>query len=91
MREMNNFTSTHEPYDRHRYKIVSKIKTMIVESWEEVREWWWNNCHSNLIVEVLINQRKNLKVCLIMKHVLFDLKDTLTTSLLDDEEHIREL
>ena len=25
-----------------------------------------------------------------MKHVLFDLKDCLMTSLLDDEEHIRE-
>ncbi len=47
MKEMNNFTSTSdEPYDRHRYKIVSKhYCTMIVESWEEVREWWWNNCH----------------------------------------------
>ena len=47
MREMNNFTSTSdEPYDRHRYKIVSKhYCTMIVESWEEVREWWCNNCH----------------------------------------------
>ena len=47
MKEMNNFTCTSdEPYDRHRYKIVSKhYCTMIVESWEEVKEWRWNNCH----------------------------------------------
>jgi hypothetical protein len=58
MKEMNNFTSTSdEPYDRHRYKIVSKhYCTMIVESWEEVKEWWWNNCHLpkfDAVVEVL--------------------------------------
>ena len=35
-----------EPYDRHRYKIVSKhYATFIVESWQQVQEWWWNNCH----------------------------------------------
>ena len=32
-------------YDRHNYKIVSSSKTFIVESWQEVQEWWWNNCH----------------------------------------------
>ena len=33
-------------YDRHHYKIVSSSKTtFIVESWQEVQEWWWNNCH----------------------------------------------
>ena len=32
-----------EPYDRHHYKIVSKhYATFIVESWDEVQEWWWN-------------------------------------------------
>ena len=32
-------------YDRHHYKIVSKhYATFIVESWDEVQEWWWNNC-----------------------------------------------
>ena len=48
MREMNNFTSTSdEPYDRHRYKIVSKhycyndCRILGRSS----REWWWNNCH----------------------------------------------
>ena len=34
-------------YDRHHYKIVSSSKTtFIVESWQEVQEWWWNNCNS---------------------------------------------
>ena len=32
-----------EPYDRHHYKIVQKI-FFCVESWDEVQEWWWNNC-----------------------------------------------
>ena len=32
-------------YDRHHYKIVSKhYATFIVESWDEVQEWWWNHC-----------------------------------------------
>ena len=31
----------HKPYDRHHYKIVSKhYATFIVESWDEVQEWW---------------------------------------------------
>ena len=52
------FTETSNiSYDRHRYKIVSKhYCTMIVESWEEVKEWWWNNCHLptfDAVVEVL--------------------------------------
>ena len=35
-----------EPYDRHHYKIVSKhYATFIVESWDEVQEWWWNHCN----------------------------------------------
>ena len=33
-------------YDRHHYKIVSSSKTtFIVETWQEVQEWWWNNCN----------------------------------------------
>ena len=33
-------------YDRHHYKIVSKnYATLIVKSWDEVQEWWWNHCH----------------------------------------------
>jgi len=36
------------PYDRHHYKIVSQNKSLVVESWDEVQEWWWNNCHQPL-------------------------------------------
>ena len=28
----------------HHYKIVHKDRSIIVESWDEVQEWWWNNC-----------------------------------------------
>ena len=38
--------TSYEPYDRHHYKIVSKhYATFIVESWDEVQEWWWNHCN----------------------------------------------
>ena len=30
---------------RHQYKIVHKDRPIVVESWDEVQEWWWNNCH----------------------------------------------
>ena len=33
-----------EPYDRHHYKIVHKESSIVVKSWDEVQEWWWNNC-----------------------------------------------
>ena len=45
-----------KPYDRHHYKIVSKTKTIVVESWDEVQEYWWNNSHSptfDAVVHVL--------------------------------------
>ena len=38
--------TSYKPYDRHHYKIVSKTKTIVVESWDEVQEYWWNNCNS---------------------------------------------
>ena len=38
--------TSNEPYDRHHYKIVSQTKTIVVESWDEVQEYWWNNCNS---------------------------------------------
>jgi len=31
------------PYDRHHYKIVCQNKSFVVESWDEVQEYWWNN------------------------------------------------
>ena len=33
------------PYDRHHYRIVCQNKSFVVESWDEVQEWLWNNCH----------------------------------------------
>jgi len=44
-------------YDRHHYKIVCTSNSFVVESWQEVQEWWWNNCRSpffeGTVVEVL--------------------------------------
>ena len=40
-------------YDKHNYKIVSSSKTFIVESWQEVQEWWWNNNHQPLFDAVV--------------------------------------
>ena len=34
------------PYDRHHYKIVCQNKSFVVESWDEVQEWWWYNLRS---------------------------------------------
>ena len=46
-------------YDRHHYKIVCKNKSVVLESWEEVQEYWWNNMafNSDMIVEVLDKKR----------------------------------
>ena len=48
-----------KPYDRHLYKIVCKNKSVVLESWEEVQEYWWNNMALNpdMIVEVLDKKR----------------------------------
>ena len=42
-------------YDRHHYKIVCPTKSFVVESWDEVQEYWWNNIAFNpdMIVEVI--------------------------------------
>ena len=47
--------SCNKPYDRHHYKIVCKNKSVVLESWEEVQEYWWNNIAFNpdMIVEVI--------------------------------------
>ena len=49
----------YKPYDRHDYKIVCKNKSVVLESWEEVQEYWWNNMafNSDMIVEVLDKKR----------------------------------
>ena len=53
-----------ELYDRHRYKIVCSTKTFVVESWQDVQEWWWNNCNSlnfDAVVHVLYRPKKKSK------------------------------
>ena len=48
------------PYDRHHYKIVCQNKSFVVESWDEVQEWWWNNCRLptfNAVVHVIDKPR----------------------------------
>ena len=31
-----------KPYDRHHYKLVFKEKHVILKTWDEVLEYWWN-------------------------------------------------
>ena len=56
------------PYDRHHYRIVCQNKSFVVESWDEVQEYWWNNCHSpwfeGTVVHVIDKPKpkNNLKV-----------------------------
>ena len=48
-------TST-KPYDHHHYLIVCNTGSYVVQSWQEVQEYWWNNCNSpsfNAVVHVL--------------------------------------
>ena len=49
-----------KPYDRHYYKMVCKSKSIVLESWEEVQEYWWNNIAFNpdMIVEVIDKPKK---------------------------------
>ena len=52
-----------KPYDRHHYKIVCKNKSVVLESWEEVQEYWWNNMafNSDMIVEVIDKPKRGFK------------------------------
>ena len=52
-----------EPYDRHHYKIVYKDRSFVVESWEEVQEYWWNNSHKFElpVIEVIDKPKTNKK------------------------------
>ena len=39
-----------------KYMIVCSTESFVVESWNEVQEWWWNNCNSptfDAVVHVL--------------------------------------
>ena len=53
-------------YDRYHYKIVCTSNSFVVESWQEVQEWWWNNCRSpffeGTVVEVLDKQKTKKNV-----------------------------
>ena len=52
------------PFDRHHYKIVHKDRSIIVESWDEVQEWWWNNSNSptfDAVVHVIDKPKKKSK------------------------------
>ena len=44
-----------KPYDRYHYKMICKSKSVVLESWDEVQEYWWNNIALNpdMIVEVI--------------------------------------
>ena len=55
------FSQTSEaPYDRHNYKIVCKDKSFVVESWDEVQEYWWNNMYIQTpTIEVLDKPKSN--------------------------------
>jgi len=50
-----------KPYDRHHYKIVCESKSIVVESWEEVQEFWWNNREINPPVIEVIDKPKTTK------------------------------
>ena len=47
-------------YDRHHYKMICKSKSVVLESWDEVQEYWWNNIALNpdMIVEVIDKPKK---------------------------------
>ena len=44
-----------KPYDRHHYKMICKSKSVVLESWDEVQAYGWNNIAFNpdMIVEVI--------------------------------------
>jgi len=52
--------SCNKPYDRHLYKMVCKSKSVVLESWDEVQEYWRNNIALNpdMIVEVIDKPKK---------------------------------
>ena len=49
------FTETSsESYDKHQYKVVKKNKTnIVVDSWKEAENIWWNNRSFLSHIEVL--------------------------------------
>ena len=57
--------TSNEPYDRHHYRIVYKDRSAVVESWDEVQEYWWNNCRSpffeGTVIEVIDKPKQKKK------------------------------
>ena len=54
--------TSNKPYDRHHYKIVCQTKSFVVEFWEEVQEYWWNNREfTESIIEVLDKPKSKSK------------------------------
>ena len=54
--------TSNKPYDRHHYKIVCQTKFFVVESWEEVQEYWWNTKSFNPpVIHVLDKPKKKSK------------------------------
>ena len=47
-------------YDRHHYKIIDTFgKSVVVESWEEVQQLWWNTKNFLSHIEILDKTPKN--------------------------------
>ena len=55
--------TSNAPYDRHDYKIVCGNKFAVVDSWDLVQEYWWNNRNgfTPSIIEVLDKPKKKSK------------------------------
>ena len=52
--------TSNEPYDRHHYKIVCKDHSFVVQSWDEVQEYWWNRRGFNPpVIEVIDKPKKS--------------------------------
>ena len=52
--------TSNKPYDRHHYKIVCKDQSFVVESWDEVQEYWWIRRGFNPpVIEVIDKPKKS--------------------------------
>ena len=54
--------TSNEPYDRHHYKIVCQDKSFVVQSWQEVIEYWWNRRQfASTVIEVIATPKPKSK------------------------------
>ena len=54
--------TSHIPYDRHHYKVVTTTNEYIFDDYEQVRQMWWNYDSSMLkYVEVIDKPKKPKK------------------------------